>query len=311
MVPYRGLHSAKQYIKGKLDKFGYKLWLLCSSDGYPYNFEIYCGKDENRTNPLGTHVVAKMLRPVANSSHHVVFFDNFFTSHTLLFNLAGKNVRACNTIRDNGTNHCPLIYKKDCKKQTRGKFDFRYDGSVVCVKWNDNCSVSVASNYYGMHPYQKVERRVKNEQKKTVDQPFLIKMYNKGMGGVDVCDRLLSSYRPWLRSRKWWWNLFSHMLNLSVVAAYKFYNHVNLIGVSHIQFRREIARALVKLNSPRKRLGGPTAPPSKAVRFDGSNHNLESVTQGRCVLCQKTTRLCCAKCGKQLHKLCSDRYHRK
>ena len=162
-----------------------------------------------------------------------------------------------------------------------------------------------------MYPIQSVERRVKNEQKKTVDQSFLIKIYNKGMGGVDVCDRLLLSYRSWLCSRKWWWNLFSHVLNLSVVAAYKFYNQVNSNGVSHIQFRREIVRALVKVDSPRNRLGEPTAPPIKAVRFDGSNHNLESVTQGRCALCQKNTRLCCAKCGKRLHKLCSDQYHRK
>ena len=42
MVPYRGLHSAKQYIKGKPVKFGYKLWMLCSSDGFPYN---YLGND--------------------------------------------------------------------------------------------------------------------------------------------------------------------------------------------------------------------------------------------------------------------------
>ena len=247
------------------------------------NFEIYCGKDESRTNPLGTHVVEKMLSPVTNPSQYVVFFDNFFTSHTLLTNLAG---------------------------QPRGTFDFRSAGSVVCVKWNDNCPVTVASNYYGVYPIQNVERRVKNEQKKIVDQPFLIKMYNKGMGGVDFCDRLLWSYRPRLRCTKWWWNLFSHMLNLSVVAAYKFYNHVNSNGVSHIQFRRERARALVKVDCPRKRLGRPTAPLSKAVRFDGSNHNLESVTQGRCVLCQKNTRLCCAKCEKRLHKLCSDQYHR-
>ena len=68
MVPYLGLHSAKQYIKGKPVKFGYKLWMLCSSDGYPCNFEIYCGKDESRTNPLGTHVVEKMLSPVTKPS---------------------------------------------------------------------------------------------------------------------------------------------------------------------------------------------------------------------------------------------------
>ena len=117
MVPYRGLHSAKQYIKGKPVKFGYKLWMLCSSDGYLYNFEIYFGKDVSRTNPLGTHVAEKMLSPVTDPSQHVVFFDNFFTSHMLLTNLARENVRACGTIRDNRTNHCPLISKKDCKKQ--------------------------------------------------------------------------------------------------------------------------------------------------------------------------------------------------
>ena len=154
--------------------------------------------------------------------------------------------------------------KKDCQKKPRGTFDFRSDSSVVCVKWNDNCPVTVASNYCGVNPIQKVERRVKNEQKKIVDQPFLIKMYNQGMGGIDVCDKLLSSYRP-----------------------------------------------DIKVECPRKRLGGRTAPPSKAVRFDGINHNLESVSQGRCALCKKNTRLCCVKCGKRLHRLCSKLYHKK
>ena len=107
------------------------------------------------------------------------------------------------------------------------------------------------------------------------------------------------------------WNLFAHIVNLSVVAAFKFYNHINSDGVSHIVFKREIARALIKVKCPRKRLGGWTAPPSKAVRFDGINHNLESVSQGRCALCKKNTRLCCVKCGKRLYRLCSKLYYKK
>ena len=94
--------------------------MLCNSDGYPYNFETYFGKDESKTNPLGTHVVEKMLSSVTNPSQHVVFFDNFFTSNTLLTNLSGENVRACGTIRDNRTNHCSLISKKDCKNKPEG-----------------------------------------------------------------------------------------------------------------------------------------------------------------------------------------------
>ena len=98
--------------------------LLCSSDQYPYNFVIYCSKDESRTNPSGTHVVEKMVNPVTNQRQHVIFFGNFFTCHMLLTNLAGENVRVCDTIRCSGTNHCPLISKKDCKKQPRETFDF-------------------------------------------------------------------------------------------------------------------------------------------------------------------------------------------
>ena len=91
MVPYRGLHSAKQFITNKPVRFGYKIWMMCSSNGYPYNFEIYCGKYPNRTTPLGSHVVSTMLQQITANENHVVFFDNiFFTSHRLLVDLAGK-----------------------------------------------------------------------------------------------------------------------------------------------------------------------------------------------------------------------------
>ena len=311
MVPYRGLHSARQYIKGKPVKFGYKIWMLCSSDGYPYNFEIYCGKEAKRVTPLGSHVVQTLLSPVSNKKQHIVFFDNFFTSYELMKSLANQNIRACGTVRENRTGRCPLPSNKEWKKKSRGSYDFRSDGTVLCVKWQDNCVVSAASNYYGVSPIQTTERRVKMEKNKSVDQPFLLKMYNKGMGGVDVCDRLLSSYRPRLRSKKWWWNLFSHALNLSIVAAFKFYNEVNKSKVTHLEFRREVARALVKSESVRLRAGGPTAPPCEEVRYDGMNHFLEATKQGRCVLCKKNTRLSCVKCGKRLHKSCSETFHKK
>ncbi|GFV07399.1 piggyBac transposable element-derived protein 3 [Trichonephila clavipes] len=44
MVPYYDHHSAKMFIKGKPINFGYKIWTLCSSSGYPYSMRIYSGK---------------------------------------------------------------------------------------------------------------------------------------------------------------------------------------------------------------------------------------------------------------------------
>ena len=53
LVPYRGLHSARQFIRNKPLRFGYEFWMLCGSTGFPYNFEIYCRKQNDRKTPLG------------------------------------------------------------------------------------------------------------------------------------------------------------------------------------------------------------------------------------------------------------------
>ena len=59
MVPYYGLHSAKMFMKEKPIRSGYKVWMLSSSEGYPYNMCLYSGKDLNdqSTQPLGMRVV--------------------------------------------------------------------------------------------------------------------------------------------------------------------------------------------------------------------------------------------------------------
>ena len=81
MVPYHGHHSSKMLIRNKPIRFGFKLWMLCSVDGYPYKVQIYCGKDNDDKSPLGTRVVGQLLACVDDPSSHVVFFDNFFSSY--------------------------------------------------------------------------------------------------------------------------------------------------------------------------------------------------------------------------------------
>ena len=47
MVPYYGRHSAKMFIRGKPIRFGFKIWALCGSDGYPYKLTFT--REEVRT----------------------------------------------------------------------------------------------------------------------------------------------------------------------------------------------------------------------------------------------------------------------
>ncbi|KAJ8934302.1 hypothetical protein NQ318_000868 [Aromia moschata] len=89
MVKYFGHHSGKQFIKGKPVRFGFKDWMLCSSTGYCYNYDTYCGakqKDSEMDDslPLGSKVVLDMLQCTEEPSDHVVYFDNYFSSYDLL-----------------------------------------------------------------------------------------------------------------------------------------------------------------------------------------------------------------------------------
>ena len=82
MLPYTGKHSVKQFMHNKPVKFGYKLWILASSDGYPFVMEVYTGKDSSSDasstqTTLGERVVTKLLSNVDDLERQAVTFDNF------------------------------------------------------------------------------------------------------------------------------------------------------------------------------------------------------------------------------------------
>jgi hypothetical protein len=151
MVPYYGKNSIKQFIGGKPIRFGFKLWALCSSDGYPYHVDIYCGKDSGAVGPLGERVVTKMVDLIerySSLSNHHMYFDNFFTSYRLLTALRDRGICATGTVRENRTNgaHKVLMTSSEMKKKERGCYDVVCDGAVCVVKWKDNATLCIASN---------------------------------------------------------------------------------------------------------------------------------------------------------------------
>ena len=110
--------------------------------------------------------------------------------------LASKGIRATGTGRENRTGGAGRLMTdvKTMKKSDRGSFDYRSDGDVHVVIWNDNSIVNVASNHETHEPLHEVGRRVKGASNVKVKQPKMIRSYNKGIGGVDLMDRLVSSY---------------------------------------------------------------------------------------------------------------------
>ncbi|GFQ77883.1 zinc finger protein [Trichonephila clavata] len=122
IIVYYGTNSLKQFIRGKPIRFGHKLWALCGSKGYCFNFSLKYGKEFNIRNviPLDTWVGMKLTENIVNPSSYTVYFDNSFTNIDLLKNLPKLGFRATETIQENPINHkCPSeepVYAEERKK---------------------------------------------------------------------------------------------------------------------------------------------------------------------------------------------------
>ena len=102
MIKFQGRSSLKQYMPQKPIKRGIKVWVLGdSSNGYFVDFTVYTGKEGNvAVKGLGFQVVLSLAKQL-QGKHHVVYFDNFFTSVELLEELLKWGLYACGTVRSN------------------------------------------------------------------------------------------------------------------------------------------------------------------------------------------------------------------
>jgi hypothetical protein len=251
MVPYFGRHSCKQFIRGKPIRFGYKLWCMNTNTGYLLQFEPYQGANTTPTKPglgMGGSVVVDLLSELDLSVKYHVYFDNLFTSLKLMDFLNRKGVGSTGTIRANRVEKCTVTDMKQFSKSPRGSYDYRMDtaNNVEVVRWHDNSVVTIASNCLGTKPVVKAKRWSAAEKKVIdVDQPYVIQAYNAGMGGVDRMDQNVSKYRISIRSKKWWWPVFAHLLDVTVQNAWLLYRKCPSSAdrpMCLLEFRREICQ---------------------------------------------------------------------
>lgn len=318
MVPYFGRHSCKMYIKGKPVRFGFKQWCICSSDGYVYKFIPYAGatpKKEKSNLGMGGEVVVELLSIVDDPGNHEVYFDNFFSSYKLLLSLQKKGFYATGTVRENRTNHCPFEPLKSMSKKPRGTYDEFFDKTtnMSLVRWNDNSVVTVISNHLNSQPVSTTKRYSRKEKKEiNIEQPNVIKYYNKNMGGVDLHDNGIANYRIAITGKKWWWPLFINTLDSIIVNSWKIYNMVNSNKMSQLNFKSYIALRLLKLSNNKSKPSSSTVPTE--VRYNNIGHIVtksDNNARRRCKICHNHTVFLCKMCNVHLHTDCFDSYHKK
>ena len=104
-------------------------------------------------------MVLKFINGLSLLQHHI-FFDNFFTSVTLLLKLKKKEIAATGTTRTNRK-----IFPKELlgkNKLETGEYEFFSSHGMSVVKWQDKKPVFVASNFYDPRETDTVTRRQKD-----------------------------------------------------------------------------------------------------------------------------------------------------
>ena len=291
------------------------------------NFEIYQGKSLTDTSLTGKtfgKATAPLVEMINNMSPEVkclpfhFYFDNLFTSFNLLIHLQNNGYGGTGTIRENRIpKNCPLPSKKEMLKEERGKFHSAIDrdnGLFLC-KWNDNSVVCAASNTCGMNPVTNLKRYSQQAKKHIqVPHPSPLTEYNRYMGGIDRMDQNIGQYRKNIRNRKWYWPLFTWLLDVAIHNAWLLYRTQN--EISHLNFRREVVQVYLKRYSvPPK---GPGRNPSLTnindLRYDRLDHLIQKVSDEkgrRCAgsNCKTKARTQCRKCDVGLCLDCFIPYH--
>lgn len=81
MIPFRGRLLFRQYMHGKSNKYGIKLFKLCDKTGYTYSVIVYTGKDNDGYGGIGlaSSVILKLVEPYIKAGR-TLSTDNFYTS---------------------------------------------------------------------------------------------------------------------------------------------------------------------------------------------------------------------------------------
>ncbi|KAG5869301.1 hypothetical protein JTB14_000925 [Gonioctena quinquepunctata] len=153
-----------------------------------------------------------------------------------------------------------------------------------------------------------------------VSRPSLITEYDRFMGGIDLLNENTARYRMSIRRKKWWWAIFTWLLDVSVVNAWNIYRqHEN---IKQLVFRRQIVQTYLTKYAVPKGAGKPTTSRSSVslnrvsddLRYDGRNHLL--VPNGerkrrRCAGegCSSSVITKCRKCDVGSCKECNEIFH--
>ncbi|XP_046993860.1 piggyBac transposable element-derived protein 3-like [Schistocerca americana] len=284
MIPFKGRHTFKNYVKNKPKKMELQ--------------EIYSGKVKHDPSIPDVGVsgndVLRLAYVIPRHMFHKLYFDNWFTGVRLEVELEKMGIQYLGTVRPNRLKGCMFTSDKVMKKKSRESCEehlSKIDGiTLSAVKWYDNKPVHLLSTFAGAHPTSTVERwdRIKKEK-------------------INVeCPSIVQSVHGWFNA----WILYRRDCTECNVR--------KLDQFSLLEFKATVAACLCKQNKDgqkkrgrpssssmetaiqlKKKTGSAAPLPEKEVRKDGIGHWPQFSEKKRSLKkpgCNGAPKVFCTKC---------------
>ena len=207
-------------------------------------------------------MVMRLVDDLPKHQNHKLFVDNWFASYDLAVELKKLGICMVGTVRKNRLAGCSLQTDASLIKSGRGSYDYRVETNenIMLLKWYDNKTVHLISNYKSQEPIENVRRwSVAAKQHVNVPRPVIVKEYNTFMGGVDLHDMLVELYRTNIKGRRFYLRIIFHLINMACVNAWLWYRrHCDQKNEKYrplLDYVCAIAAGLLKrgMNEPKKK----------------------------------------------------------
>ena len=278
-----------QFIPTKPDKYGVKFWILCDAEKrYIFNGYPYLGKVETEDRngvQLGEFVTMKLLEPYYKGGYSVST-DYFFTSLKLSNRLLAKNITLVGTMKRN-RREIPSILQHSRSTTVGSVIGVKHVSSKTCLfsykakKEKTVIMLSLLHTNIQMSDYK----------------PEVIHFYNQTKYRVDTVDQMARKYSTKSSSRRWPFQVFCNILDLSAINAHTLYRDVTNSIESRRNFLISLSKKLtsfvrnVTCDMPIPRNPSQTPPSLKRVK---------------CKICRKNcTRSSCSRCNRFVCGTCT------
>ncbi len=263
-IYFKGRHSCRCYNPSKPQKWHFKSFCLNDSEtGYLWDFFLYRGAKEIR--PAGIAATAWPVIKLTSDVelwhlNHICCIDNWFNQISVCVELKkNRGIHVDGTVRSNRKGMPKVgiggLFSKAAIKNKRGiiralRGSYK-DVDLFVTCWGDNKPVHILSTFSTEQEF--VERKTKHPQsgaymKIQIMRPLVIKVYNRGMGGTDLMDALISYYRTRLRGKKWPIRIIFHKLQAATVNAQILFNAAksHLQGFKKLQLKDFITEVIME-----------------------------------------------------------------